>query len=64
MPVFTDGSCIDGRTVCAVFLPNEVAKYRLLDNASILLQNFTPFINPFYAFKYQPYMTSSSTLIP
>jgi ribonuclease HI len=34
-PVFTDGSCIDGRTRCAVFLQNEVAKYRLLDDASI-----------------------------
>jgi hypothetical protein len=28
LPVFTDGSCIDGRTECAVFLPNEEAKYR------------------------------------
>jgi ribonuclease HI len=33
--VFTDGCCIDGRTGCAVFFPNEVAKYRLLDDASI-----------------------------
>jgi hypothetical protein len=36
IPVFTAGSCIDGRTGCSVFLPNEVAKYRLLDDASIL----------------------------
>jgi ribonuclease HI len=33
--VLTDGSCIDGRTRCAVFLPNEVAKYRLLDDTYI-----------------------------
>jgi ribonuclease HI len=33
--VFTDGSCIDGRTCCAIFLPKEVAKYRLLDDVSI-----------------------------
>jgi hypothetical protein len=33
--VLTDRSCIDGRTGCAVVLPNEVAKYRLLDHASI-----------------------------
>jgi hypothetical protein len=30
IPVFTDGSCIDGRTGCAVFLSNG-----LLDDASI-----------------------------
>jgi ribonuclease HI len=35
IPVFTDGSCIYGRTGCTVFLQNEVAKYRLLDDASI-----------------------------
>jgi hypothetical protein len=35
IPVFTDGFCIDGRTGCAILLPNEVAKYRLLDDASI-----------------------------
>jgi hypothetical protein len=34
-PVFTDVSCIDGRTGCTAFLQNEVAKYRLLDDASI-----------------------------
>jgi ribonuclease HI len=33
--VFTDGSCINGRTGCAVFLPNEEEKYGLLDDASI-----------------------------
>jgi hypothetical protein len=33
--VVTDGSCLDGRTGWAVFLRNEVAKYRLLDDASI-----------------------------
>jgi hypothetical protein len=37
LPVFTDRFCIDGTTGCAVFLPNEVAKYRSLDDAS----NFT-----------------------
>jgi hypothetical protein len=52
---------IDGRTGCAVFLPNEVAKYRLLDDASIFT---TPFIKHFYVFKNQPYMTASFTLIP
>jgi hypothetical protein len=35
IPVFTDGSCIDDSTGCAVFLPKEVAKYRLLNDASI-----------------------------
>jgi hypothetical protein len=35
IPVFTDGSCIYGRTGSAIFLPKEVAKYRLLDDASI-----------------------------
>jgi hypothetical protein len=35
IPVFTDERGIYGRTGCAVFHPNEVAKYRLLDDASI-----------------------------
>jgi hypothetical protein len=34
-PVFKYGSCIDCRTGFAVFLPNKVAKTRLLDDTSI-----------------------------
>jgi hypothetical protein len=35
IPVFADRSYIEGRTGCAVFFPNEVAKCRLLDDTSI-----------------------------